>query len=270
MENIDRRGVLIGSGLALAVAACSSERKNDLVKKIAPPFEIKSFDPASNQGKEPWNKNPNSNAVFKPIRTALIYIEFLPDFSLFVRRLHIPAVKTAGNAEWSDEKDQIVEWINFLNKLPSIGSISLPSPTPTSYNQWLGLKDFAFKYAHHVVFYFKNRTIDFNQDYPVWFGKDLRDRAGGVMGIKTASPNYSFFDGDSYDVGSQITGSWCTKIFHMKNYYQKYDGTTYKGIEPQDKFAYSLNLNIEAIANDGGGALLIFDPDTGNMGGGQP
>jgi hypothetical protein len=135
----------------------------------------------------------------------------------------------------------------------------------------MGIKDFAFKSQHHLVIYFKTDGIDISDD-PLWFGDMLQ---GEVLQHSNAdyqaNPNYSFYG--AAKTKTTIAGNWPKNILYVRNHYQKRGqyGHGYAPLDPPDVRLYSMNVNLITTAEPGGLTLpLIFDPDTGNMGTGQP
>jgi hypothetical protein len=222
--------------------------------------------PGLNYGDDPWKPHPVPETPFNAAKTALIHFFFDEGLELHVLRVHFEAV-TGGANEWSDNESRVRDWVNYLN---SLAPLQLPDPrtAPTAFDAWLGLDDFAFNQQHHAVFYVKNRGISYDRDFPVWFSDSLQDN---VFGVRVASANKSFYEAEVYNVAG-ITGGFSSTLIHMKNYYQLYRGGAYGSImNGQDRLAYAININAAAPLSIGGWALpIIIDPDTGNMGEGQP
>lgn len=244
----------------LGVAA-TRRRSRDLMA-----FALGATGALRNYGKEPWNPHPTVGIAFTAVKTALIHINIDDQFRMHVVRVHFDAV-TAGQNEWADNAPRVIDWINYLNSLaPSTDPDPAHAPTPFSHS--LGLTNFAFNQPHHVVFYVRNKMISYDRAFPVWFSDGLQDN---VYGVKVASPNNSFFEAEVYDVAG-IDSDFSDKLIHMKNYYHACENNIYRPIVNwQERYAYAININAAAQLGFGTSAVpVVIDPDTGNMGEGQP
>jgi hypothetical protein len=229
--------------------------------------------PGLNYGDAPWKPHPVENTPFSPAKTALIHIFLGEDFQLHVTRVHFDAAIGTPN-EWADNEQRVSAWINYLNALPPSTLPPQPQPLPapqppsTPFVARLGLGSFAFNQPHHVVFYIKNKGVSYDSNIPVWFSDSLQDN---VYGVRVAGPNKSFFEAEVYGVGN-IDPAFSDQVIHMKNYYMIFRAGSYVPIvNGQDRVAYGININAAAQMAGGGLALpIVIDPDTGNMGEGQP
>jgi hypothetical protein len=219
---------------------------------------------ALNFGDPPWKPHP-AGAIFNPAKTALVYMFLDQQFAVHVTRVHFDAV-TGGANEWGHNEARVAGWINYLNGRPP-STLPDPQDAPTAFTATLGLDDFAFNQPHHVVYYVKNDRVSYDEAFPVWFGDTLREE---VLGVRVASRNKSFFEAEVYNVAAIATFS--KKVIHMKNYYQMEQAGTYVPIvNGTNRLAYAININAGAQMQVGGWTLpLLIDPDTGNMGEGQP
>lgn len=260
METIDRRNMLIGSGLALAFGGLGQGARAQARRipiEVSPAVLPSGFEDGWNHGDKPWIGHPNQGgAAFDPSHTAILYLEFV-NSGLKAKRVHFPSV--GGANDWPANKPKVVSFLNFLN-----GSGACPGEA----HVFPGLKDFAFDRPHHFVVYIKNPGVDYLQDRPVWFGKKL---IKNVYGIGHASKNESFF-GAIRDSGSISGGS--PNLVYMRNYYHigNGNGQNHRPIKHNERLAYALKINaLMPSADDPTYKVpLIIDPDTGNMGEGQP
>lgn len=239
---------------------------------------------------------------FNPEWACLIYMRasFGPGLAIEILRLHfrIRAADEAPKRDLRDIRTSALAWINFLNgkdlsrplvpeqpsdpqpvpqQVPANGSFTVAGGAPPDENYyWVGLTNFAFAQQHHVVIYFRNPGVEFS-DRPISFSKDMIGRIMDVGPVSTG--NYSFYSARSWEATpKELRGEVSRKFVHMKNYYQVYDGRDYRPIRNggpyPDRVGYSLNINAKVASayNDGGMSALpiIIDPDTGNMGEGQP
>lgn len=257
MATIDRRTMLLGSGLAVALGGVERrviEQRRPM--PVDPQLSPNSVEDGWNHGDKPWDVHP-ANPPFNPPYTAILYLEFTAA-GLAAKRIHFPSV--AGVNDWAANKSKVVSFINFLNN-PGQAS-------PGAHHIFPGLKNFAFDRPHHFVVYVKNAGVDYLPGRPVWFGKKL---IKDVFGVNVASKNESFF-GAMRDAAAITSGS--PNLVYMKNYYHVGNGNghNHRPIKANEGFAYALKINaLMPSAEDPTYKVpLIIDPDTGNMGGGQP
>jgi hypothetical protein len=245
-----------------------------------------SYNPDWNHGGDPAAPHhPNSkvDGEFDPKYTMLLYMD-IEDSDMagenFVRiraiRLQFKSVGwQQGNNTWETNKRKITDKINALNS-----SNTPPTESKPDLYVYPGLADFVFNQPHHVVIYIQNNNIDFDASHPIWFGNRLLEPGPGPKPEK-ARANWSFFaakvetpmelDGTT----PMITGPYSKKLIYMKNFFRGwgfFDGYYRIGT---DRHSYALNINTLVKVTDtlGGGSAsipLIIDPDTGNMGGGEP
>lgn len=231
---------------------------------------------------------------FDPAWVCLIYLRLSssPALGMEILRIHYK-VKTDATSkpELADVQTSIEAWINYLNGLTLLPNDTPKSPAPTPVKipengkftgagapafenkYWTGLTNFAFSEQHHVVIYICNKGVSL-YDPPVSFTHKM---LGSVMGTGPVSfGNYSFYEAKAWQSG-QITNGYPQEFLHMKNYYQLYDGSQYRAIRngaTPERVGYSLNINarLASVYQDGGASdvPIIIDPDTGNMGEGQP
>lgn len=268
MGMLDRRQVLAGSGLALALAACDApalavERKRGRrgSAAVAAPLTTRgSFEPAWHHGdRNPKNGHPVSYA-FDPPYCVLLHLYLNEFFELEAKRVHFVVNRRGSDNDFDDNRDRFKAWINYYNDRGN---------RPNGY--WFkeisdnALEDFAVGHQHHVLIYIRNQNITYDDQWPIWFGKKLTK---SVMGVSVARANDTFFDVDEKDV-AVLNGS--KKGIYMKNFHTVKDGS-YRALRREEKFAYSFNIN--ALAKVAGfedhAVPIIIDPDTGNMGDGIP
>lgn len=260
MDRIDRRNMLIGSGLTLAMSGLEPVRLGRVRRtEFEPLLAPSSFEDGWTHGDRPWDPHPGNPTSFNPTHSAVLHLEFT-SAGLKAQRIHFAS--TAGTNDWSGNKSKVISFINFLNN-PGQSSPGLHHVFP-------GLKNFAFDRPHHFIVYVKNPGVDYIPGRPVWFGKKLiRD----VFGVKVASKNESFF-GAMRDDGPITGGS--TNLVYMKNYYHVGNGSGngqgHRSIRRNERLAYALKINalMPSVEDPTYKVPLIIDPDTGNMGEGQP
>lgn len=260
MTEIDRRDFLISSGLALALAGCGEPRPGDRSRPAATE-DPGAFNEGWNHGDPPWKPHPNPHVRFDPTYVAILHLDFSSE-GLRARRIHFPSVRSRlGKNDWDSNRDKIVLFIRHLNgeKVQDLGDFS----------EYPGLMNFAFDRAHHVIIYVKNKNVDYHEQNPIWFGKNL---LGKVYGVDKASKNESFFMAARKPGLGISSGS--SNLVYVENHYQvgNGNGTGHRPIGRTEKFAYALKINA-TIASVGELAIkvpLLIDPDTGNMGEGQP
>jgi hypothetical protein len=259
MTQINRRGLIGIAGAGLIVSGCS--KAQDASKRTNIPkddYENTTFDPIWNYGQQPWDTVPQGwDKAFNPDYLCVVHIELASDLRIITKRVHRPAVKSPAN-DWSSNKANAVDIINKLNR-----GDALP-PTDKLFE---GLKNFAFGQAHHVVFYVKNSAAEFDSEYPIWFGKKLRN---AYKGSKKAEPNESFFGANPETINSISGGS--KSVTYVENHFKVGSGNAHKPIPKDKNLIYSLNLNVVVPSNEDATYTipLIIDPDTGNMGSGGP
>jgi hypothetical protein len=262
MEMTDSRNMSIGQAVSLGGFERRMVEEESRIATGATPAMPSSFEDGWNHGDKPWDVHPaHTSAAFNPSHTAILHME-LTSAGLKAQRVHFPSV--SGVNDWSANKAKVVSYINFLN-----GSGPSPGVLGKDYNVFPGLKKFAFDRPHHFVIYVKNPGVDYLADRPVWFGKKLiRD----VFGVKVASKNESFF-GAIRDAGPILGGS--PNLVYLKNYYHvgNGNGQNHRRINGE-RLAYALKINVLMASPDDNDPTykvpLIIDPDTGNMGEGQP
>lgn len=259
MDTMNRRSMLIGSGLAITLAGCADRPTDRDIAITLPPSASRPFDDTWNQGNRPWDDHPaHTQHMFDPTHTAILHLEFTLT-GLKARRVHFPSLHGTTVNDWPNNKPKVVSFIKYLN-----GQGSSPGP----HGVFPGLNNFAFDRPHHFVIYIKNKGADYNNNRPVWFGNSL---LRGVYSVTRASKNESFF-GAIRDSDASITNG-SPNLVYIKNYYHVGDGNghNHRPISGE-RLAYALKINaLMASAEDSSLLIpLLIDPDTGNMGEGQP
>lgn len=258
MTTISRRSIIGVAGAGLVVSACSKTENNRSSKIPKNDFDFTTFDPIWNYGSEPWEPVPNGwNKNFDPSHLCVVHIELTAELLIKAQRVHRTANKSPAN-DWASNTANAVQIINALN---------LGQTLPNTDKVYAGLKGLAFGRAHHVVFYVKNSNAVFDPEYPIWFGKKLRNPFNGS---KKADHNESFFNSKPQSLSNIVGGS--QSVAYVENHFKAGNGNAHKPIPNSKDLMYSLNLNIVVpTAEDSAYTIpLVIDPDTGNMGGGGP
>lgn len=267
-------------------------------------LEQKVYDKDYNHGEHASGENHPSKAVndaFNPKYVMLLYLDIEDNAGGALRMrattLQFPVVSYVNGDNrlntWERNKYRIANWINCLNKPEFPNSSPNPNPMqdpsitchwPSGDRRYVkkdGLGSFVFNQPHHFVIYIQNQNIEYHKEDPIWFGKLLGEMENGKA--KRAEKNRSFFGArvitPSTAVGDRrrllIAGYNSKKLIYAKNFYQgwRFFGGYYD--LGDCKHAYSLNINAELPATTllGGASVqvpIIVDPDTGNMGGGDP
>ena len=254
MENVDRRSLLIGSTLALAVAGCAGQSDSGKLGMTA-------FDPRWNYGDNPLGNHPD-NPRFDPEYVVLLHLNINNDFKLEAKRARFPVVRAAGKNDFSTNNGRISEWINYFNS-------GLNRPNHGGATDATGLKEFWFREPTHFIIYIKNPNIAYGS-YPIWFGKSLITAVGGST---TAKKNRSFFNAGPADCGNLVT-TGRTGLIYVRNYFHEHGGILVgrRPIKEREACPYSLNINAVIVSAEDPALQipLIIDPDTGNMGEGAP
>lgn len=254
---INRREMLIGSGLVLSLPGCAqgSLRESRQVSDGVP--RNRSFQDSWNRGNAPWRTHPNSSAHFHPTHICILHME-LTYAGLKAKQVYFSSAHVSPN-NWPNNKPRVVSFINHLNANTTISE---------DHSIYPGLTDFAFDRPHHLVIYVKNEGTDYDKDRPIWFGRELNAK---VMHIDRASKNESFF-GAVRDSDAGITNG-SPNLVYVQNYYHVGDGNGHNH-RPivNEEIAYALKINalVPSIGDASLMVPLIIDPDTGNMGGGHP
>lgn len=265
MNTLDRRQVLLGSGLMLGLTGCESISNGTARMAASAP----ALGAVSTPGpfEENWHygdRNPKfghpTSMAFDPPYAALLHLNLNSNFEMEANRVHFKVKNRGVDNTFRDNSDRFAGWINFYNRTG-------PEPLGYEFVKAEGdvLDNFAFNDQHHVLIYIKNSNIGYDQEWPIWFGRKL---VGSVYGIEDASENHSFFGISPKAL--QVTGGSVTGIY-LKNHYSIKQGNVYRRIV-NEKAAYSMNINARAqVAGFPGHVLpIIIDPDTGNMGEGSP
>lgn len=322
MDDIDRRKLLVGSGLALTLAACSEGEPSGKRRKVSGEDKypgMKNFSSGHNRGDNPWESTDEQQknfVKFEPKYVALIYVNVraYKKIGMDILRVHFPIdPKYTGWSGANGIEVQVAKWINYLNKnsvppppapgapevapgmpQPKAGPPPWPTPIPTRSPQpgaptplipqyfldnpptqhscYAGIGDLAFSCQQHVVIYVRNDGIEYDPECPIWFGDTLRDTILEIpIPNQDAHSNDSFYMSKPPRVSQYISKGWANKLVHFRNYYQIGDGPgSYKSIT-NERVMYSLNVNAWIDTGpDSPDMLVILDPDTGNMGEGQP
>lgn len=267
----------------------------------------KVWEPDWNHGGLPKKEHPGGKAVDKTFNPKYVFLLYLdiedvdPGGQLRMRAvtLQFPSQgynpKENSSNTWTQNKTEITNWINCLNK----NKFQFVEANPNSVNcEWLeykpgkpneyvrkeGLEDFRFNQQHHFIVYIQNKDIKYHDTDPIWFGK-LRNKKDNNGKHMRASRNWSFFAArpiiptthkNDKDGDILIVGDNSPQLIYMKNFYKgrnNFHGGYYDlGKEERN---YSLNINAILVAAKWGGSStitvpIIFDPDTGNMGAGDP
>lgn len=255
-------------------------------------FFLFGYNPEWNHGRDPTDPhhpNPTIDQAFDPKYTMLLYLDMEDSFGSAQDIFRVRAIKlqfrsenwkNPSNNTWEKNQQRVAQWINHLNA----GN----PPPPQQHDQMYvshGLKEFVFNQPHHVVIYIQNRDIDYNNQYPVWFS-DVLINSMSTNPPDKAAKNFSFF-GAKVDTprdangNPAIIGPYNTQVIYMKNFFRRENWLGYPEITHRQ--SYSLNINVLGKVTDllgnpvdtSGQAWaniipFIIDPDTGNMGGGDP
>jgi hypothetical protein len=267
MSTLDRRQMILGSGLVFGLTACESassgaSRAAALPAALAAVSTPGPFEEAWHHGDQnPKFDHPVPSATFDPPYGALLHLNLNSNFELEARRVHFRVNRLGANNTFRDNVDRFISWINYYN-----GAGAAPTTFESVQAEDDVLDNFAFNSQHHFLVYIRNSNIAYDTEWPVWFGKRL---IGSVFGQSTAAKNYSFF-GVTPKVLNVMGGS--TSGIYLKNYYHVKANNIYRPINANEKLAYSLNINTRAqVAGFPGHVIpIIIDPDTGNMGEGSP
>lgn len=292
MEKIDRRNFMAVSGLALALGACGKRDAADrdcdrstetYAGRASLPGSFQSalgFYPKNHgldhttshpgigaklkaDGSQPPQIPEGNRPPFRPEHVALFHFELIlhpTQASLKARSAHFAADRS-GNNDWDANRPKIAQVINYLNGTSSDSTMIL--------KENLGFDKLKFKKGqHHVVVYIKNKGLSFLRGLPLLFGDALIDKS-------KAEKNGSFFDcatkQDIIGVLQDSMGGCANEAVYMKNYFHRYDETRgVQEINDSKSYMYSMNFLTTLSAADDKLLLIpvIFDPDTGNMGGG--
>ena len=217
------------------------------------------FDPGWNNGDDPIKTGPEG---FDPDRVCIVHLEFLPDMTVQANEVHQDAVKQPRN-DYDSNKFNIIDTINKLNS---------HTPLDKSHDWYHNIDELSFGSAHHVIFYVKNKFVEFDPTYPLWFGgKTQNNHSSRADGM--ADKNEAFYDRKIYKesniigaVGAEIP---CQQLLYVKNYFTTSNiFGCHKKIGKSERIFYSLNLNLTVPEDGTSGSRvpIIVDPDTGNMG----
>jgi hypothetical protein len=248
------------------------------------------YNPKWNHGRdpaEPHHPNSKIDRQFDPKYIMLLYMDWEDSHGTIKDVLRVRAIKlqfrstgwgNPANNTWENNQQQIAYWINYLN------AGNIPPPLPDQMYVGHGLKDFNFNQPHHVVIYIQNTDVRYNPRYPVWFSDVLVNSATNPP--EGAEKNYSFFAAQvktPVDASNKpaIVGGYSTRVIYMKNFFRRRSWFGYPEITKPK--SYSLKINALGRVTDLSGNLVdtsgqpwanilpfIIDPDTGNMGGGDP
>lgn len=275
--NKNARRALIGLGLTLGLGLLT----------VTGGVVMQAVNPGWNHGGNAENPFPNKkiNKEFNPKFVTLIYIDFkgttnsVPDITN-IRATRIQFLSAGwpnGKNDWDSNQAQIAYWINYLNDETS-DPLKTEKPNFWVYDNPFGL---AFNQPNHVVFYIRDKNIEYDT-HPVWFS-DVLIRKGQNGKLESAQPNWSFFGASvetPHDAQNKplILPGYSQNVLYIKNFFRKRGGIWplfyYSKIGEKDPHDYSLNINtVMEVSGLGKGKLtlpIIFDPDTGNNGGGEP
>jgi len=267
MNSLDRRQMLIGSGLLLGLGATDKLAPAMASETPAPgtgPFTTKgSFEQSWHHGDHNPKSGHPGTLPFDPPFAALLHLNLNRDFELEAKRVHF-AVKNRGvdNNTFEDNQNRFEQWIRYFN-----------GATPQKpFGYWTyeagdeALDGFVFGSPHHLLIYIRNTNVAYDEEWPIWFGKSL---VGKICGKKPAEKNHSFFDVSikSLDV------PWGSTIgIYVRNYWVvKNNNNTYRPLRTDEVIPYALNINAFARVQGSSRVIpIMIDPDTGNMGDGVP
>jgi hypothetical protein len=285
--SISRRNVLIGSGAAVALAACEGPKPLECPAASSPSFTTKYFQGEGNKGDEPWESPDSVPGMgdygklkdFATKSVCLVYMEILAKpFRINVARIYFE--NASMGSDWTTVESEVTTLIDRLNSIAFPLAQTSPVDPPwdlfsqEKYKYWVGLQDFAFKRQHHVIFYVKNQESEFNGKKPIWFGDKLQGKVFGHVGSQgQADWNYSFYGASRKELALKVNAKEYSKAaVYVRNHYQKLKDEAYDYIDnTTDKLVYALNINVITRTADGKLEVpMIIDPDTGNMGEGQP
>ncbi|HET9639954.1 MAG TPA: hypothetical protein VFP12_12185 [Allosphingosinicella sp.] len=232
---------------------------------------VTAVDPSTNQGGKPHAENhPNDkvNKNFNPDYTMLLYMEVTSDMTLNVHQLQFPVFRVLKNGKlensWETNKTIVEYYINELNN-----GWTIPYD-PTLMVAKAGFNGFKFNQPHHFVIYIKNPNIKFYREYPILFGKLLLEKNYCPENPNRANKNRSFFGAKVESISTLGTADVSDQVLYVKNFYQYRKHRRYYPIGDKCKI-YSLNINtLVTVDGTTRQVPVIFDPDTGNMGGGDP
>lgn len=246
------------------------------------------FNPGWNHGGDPSDKhhpNPKVDREFDPKWTMLLYMDVNDDPS---QGLRIRAVRLQFRSKgwqedgdlsdgqttntWSTNQNQVTDLINLLNsgRLPTASQDMRVYP---------GMANIVFNQPHHVIVYIKNKNVGFDGAHPVWFADTLLEP--DAKGKRDAHTNRSFFAASiEKPVDSQnrpINLNYSQQVIYMKNFFRGRGVFGYytigDGLDNRHSYALNINTDVNVTDTNGNGTMripLILDPDTGNMGGGDP
>ncbi|MET1112880.1 MAG: hypothetical protein ABWX67_15290 [Allosphingosinicella sp.] len=237
---------------------------------------------------DPHHPSSSIDAAFDPKYIMLLYMDTEDSFGAIQDTLRVRAVRVQfrsvkyGNPAantWENNQQQIAEVINQLN------AGGMPTPAPQSVYVKQGLTDFDFNQPHHVVIYIQNKDVHYNPVYPIWF-RDILVEPGPDGKPQKADKNWSFFAAavkiPMVAGKPAITGNFSKHLIYVKNFYRvKGLGPYYSNISTRQSYALQINALVRLTDTAGNDAdtsgkasanilPITIDPDTGNMGGGEP
>lgn len=262
--SISRRNRPIGPALAMAFALALTGAAPAQVRDTVPRLKVGD---QWNHGDDPWDSHPG-NFKFIPKKVGIIHIELLDSFRVKVTRFHYDTLGTDTDRSWALNQATAIKVINWLNG-------NGEEPAVEGGCRIGGLRDLIFGQPHHVVVYIKNENITYPVR-PIWFGNSLQGTVKEHKG--PARENHSFFKTNIITPTGQekIEGAVSKQFIYFENHFHKHNLLT--GHDPILKgeirvYSMKIALFSQSIKGDVAedfGVPIIIDPDTGNMGGGEP